>query len=77
MRAFSDWIGIQNLVDLPLGGAKYTWSNRQESSVMSRLDRFLVSIEWIDLFPHCIQVALARPTSDHCPISRIGVLLFG
>lgn len=36
-------------------------------------DRFLVSIEWIDLFPHCIQVALARPTSDHCPISRIGL----
>lgn len=37
MRAFSDWIGIQNLVDLPLGGAKYTRSNRQEESVMSRL----------------------------------------
>lgn len=40
MHAFSDWIRFQNLVDPLMGVAKYTWSNGQESPVLSRLDRF-------------------------------------
>ena len=27
-----------------------------------------MSTEWLDLFPDCVQKALARPVSDHCPI---------
>ena len=30
--------------------------------------RILISGEWADLYPQCIQVALSKPTSDHCSI---------
>lgn len=47
MRVFFrlDWIQSQEFNDLPLGGAKYTWSNMQDDPVMCRLDRFLVTTE--------------------------------
>lgn len=68
MKDFSDWILLHELVDLPLGGAEFTWSNNQEELSMSQLDRFLESTEWLDLFSDCVQNVLSRPTSDHCPI---------
>lgn len=67
MRDFNDWIRAQDLCDLPLQGAKFTWSNMQQFPV-SRLDRFLVPTDWLDLFPDCAQRMLARPISDHCPL---------
>ena len=33
-----------------------------------RLDMFLISSDWLDLFPEVCQIALPKPTSDHCPI---------
>lgn len=50
MWGFSDWIRHRELVDLPLGGAKYTWSNLQTDLAMNCLDQFLVSADWMDLF---------------------------
>lgn len=35
---------------------------------MCRLDRFLVSMDWLELFPDCVQRVLPRPISDHCPL---------
>jgi hypothetical protein len=43
MEEFSDFIFMQNLVDLPLEGGQFTWSNNQEDQIWSRIDRFLVS----------------------------------
>lgn len=54
--------------DLPLRGVEFTWSNMLECLVMSQLDRFLVSTEWLDLFPDCTLQALAQLISDHCPL---------
>ena len=67
MRDFNDWIRAQDLCDLPLQGAKFTWSNMQQFPV-SRLDQFLVSTDGLDLFRDCAQRVLARPISDHCPL---------
>ncbi|XP_058078548.1 uncharacterized protein LOC131226846 [Magnolia sinica] len=66
MRAFSDWIENQELVDLPLLGAKFTWTNGRANPILSRLDRFLVSPKWLETFPFISQSA--RTTSDHCSI---------
>ena len=44
------------------------WSNHQNHPIVSRLDRFLISREWADIYPHAFHVALRKPTSDHCPI---------
>lgn len=68
MTAFTDWINSQSLLDLQLNGASCTWSNHKVPPIMSRLHRFLISGQWADLYPHILQVALPKPTSDHCPI---------
>lgn len=58
------------LLDLPLGGASYTWSNLHEDPRLVRFDRFLIDSQWADCFQHTSQYALANPisVSDHVPI---------
>lgn len=41
MERFSEFINENELMDLPLGGRRYTWYNNQVRVAMSRLDRFL------------------------------------
>ena len=43
MRNFSDFISEKGLVDIPLVGGQFTWSNNQENELWSRIDRFLLS----------------------------------
>jgi len=35
---------------------------------MRRLDGFILPKEWCTIWPHCIQTALPRGISNHCPI---------
>jgi hypothetical protein len=69
MTTFSDFISELSLIDLPLLESQFTWSNNQDPPSKSRLDRFLVSIDWEDQFSHLAQKALPRFVSDHFPIS--------
>jgi endonuclease/exonuclease/phosphatase family metal-dependent hydrolase len=55
-------------MDLPLLGGSFTWSNNQETSSWSRLDRFLVSPNWEVKCPGLLQKRLHRLCSDHFPI---------
>ncbi|GAU10444.1 hypothetical protein TSUD_420650, partial [Trifolium subterraneum] len=64
---FNSFIDNNFLIDLPLGGRKFTWY-RGDGITMSRLDRFLLSKSWISRFPNSIQEALPRTLSDHCPV---------
>lgn len=68
MMEFSDFIFEQDLMDLPLTGWPFTWSNNQETPSWSRLDRFLVSLDWEVKFPSSLQKRLPRLCSDHFPI---------
>ena len=68
MRDFDDFMRECELINLPPRNASFTWSNLQENPVCKRLDRFLFSSEWEFDFPHCIQEARPRLTSDNCPI---------
>lgn len=68
MARFSDFIVDNELIDLPLVGRKFTWTNNQAMAAMSRIDRFLFSKEWEVHFSGVSQVALPRVISDHCPI---------
>ncbi|KAG2671254.1 hypothetical protein I3760_14G124900 [Carya illinoinensis] len=65
MTEFSDCIFDLNLVDLPLVGGPFTWSNNQ---TYSRLDRFLISPDWECHYPEVSQKRLPRLCSDHFPI---------
>ena len=50
MCQFSTFISEQSLVDLPLVGGTFTWSNSREVAFRSRLDRFLLSADWEENF---------------------------
>ena len=68
MKDLDNFIRENELIDPPLRRASFTWSNMQEHPVCKRLDRFLYSNEWEQLFPQSLQEVLPRWTSDHWPI---------
>ncbi|XP_077234220.1 uncharacterized protein LOC143876406 [Tasmannia lanceolata] len=65
MRNFADFIANNELVDLPLGGASFTWAR---GTNRSRLDRFLLSGDWLTGISEVYQQALPHSVSDHCPL---------
>ncbi|KAL4183782.1 hypothetical protein AMTRI_Chr11g99990 [Amborella trichopoda] len=68
MRDFSDFISRNELLDIPLQGCRYTWSNHTTKPTLSKLDRFLLSVNWEECFPRSLSMVLPKPTSDHYPI---------
>ena len=68
MREFFNFISEQGLIDLPLQGDTFTWSNDREVATKARLDRFLFSADWEDKFPTVSQRRMSRLCSDHFPI---------
>lgn len=67
IQSFGDFVAEAELVDLPLIGRKYTWYN-PDGSAMSRLDKFLVSEEWLSTWSNLSQWGLKRGVSDHCAV---------
>ncbi|RVW27451.1 Transposon TX1 uncharacterized 149 kDa protein [Vitis vinifera] len=68
MRRFAQVIDELGLIDIPLQGGSFTWSGGLNNQSWARLDRFLVSPNWIDQYSRAIQRRLPRPISDHFPI---------
>ncbi|RVW17300.1 hypothetical protein CK203_069209 [Vitis vinifera] len=68
MRRFAQVVDDLALIDLPLQGGVYSWSGGRNNQTWARLDRFLVSQGWLDIFRGAVQCRLPRPTSDHFPI---------
>ncbi|GKA63928.1 RNA-directed DNA polymerase, eukaryota, reverse transcriptase zinc-binding domain protein [Tanacetum coccineum] len=64
---FKSFIDATGLVDLPIGGRCFTWMNKAGTK-LSKLDRFLISEDVIDLLPNIRITALDRIWSDHNPI---------
>ena len=64
---FNDFIEESELVDVLMVGRKFTWY-KPNGSVKSRIDRVLVSREWLDAWPDCKQFVLSRTVSDHCAL---------
>ncbi|OVA10606.1 Endonuclease/exonuclease/phosphatase [Macleaya cordata] len=56
------------LLDLPLAGGNFTWSDMKEDPLLCRLDRFLISTEWETKYPRVTQMLRTRTISDHNPI---------
>ncbi|GJZ38058.1 putative RNA-directed DNA polymerase, eukaryota, reverse transcriptase zinc-binding domain protein, partial [Tanacetum coccineum] len=64
---FNSFIDNSSLLDIPLGGFNFTWTNKWGSK-MSKLDRFLVSDCFLDVFPNATGVVLEKGRPDHRPI---------
>ncbi|XP_057730225.1 uncharacterized protein LOC130945535 [Arachis stenosperma] len=62
---FRAWINDMELVDLPLNDQRYTWFR---GSSCSRIDRSLVTLEWLKMYPGTRLRGGPRGLSDHCPL---------
>ncbi|XP_026459898.1 uncharacterized protein LOC113360622 [Papaver somniferum] len=56
----NNFILEHEMVDLPLVGGDFTWSDMHEDPLLCRLDRFLLSVDFDLLFPDSIQISLTR-----------------
>ena len=51
MRDFNEFIGKAELMDIPMVGRKFTWY-KPNGTAKSRIDRVLVSKEWMEEWPN-------------------------
>ncbi|XP_071694908.1 uncharacterized protein [Rutidosis leptorrhynchoides] len=76
-EAFSDFIKANSLIDLPLGVHLYTRIS-DNGLQFNKLDRFLVSENFIHQWPNIHAMVLDKKHSDHCPlILKDGNIDFG
>ncbi|XP_072054230.1 uncharacterized protein [Arachis hypogaea] len=68
---FKSWIHDMELVDLALNDRKFTWFRGQSCS---RIDKVLVSLEWLEEFPETRLRGSPRGLSDHMimTVTRLG-----
>ncbi|MCH80359.1 endonuclease/exonuclease/phosphatase family protein, partial [Trifolium medium] len=64
---FNNFVNNMELLDLPVLGHKFTWLHPNGLS-MSRIDRALVSEDWLSLWGQPSLWVLPRSVSDHCPL---------
>jgi hypothetical protein len=67
MLLFNEAISNLGLVELPLKGRKFTWSNMQQDPLLERLEWFFTSSTWTLSYPSTFAFPLVKPTSDHVP----------
>jgi hypothetical protein len=67
MFLFNDIIGHLGLLELPLKGRSFTWSNMQSVPLLEQLDWFFTSSNWISDYPNSVVLPLAKTGSDHVP----------
>jgi hypothetical protein len=67
MVEFGEFVSDMELVDLPLLGRRFTWYH-PNGSTMSRIDRVLVSHDWLDYWANPSLWVLSRTVSDHFPL---------
>lgn len=68
MTEFSEWINDMELVDPHLFGGSYIWRRSENYESASRIDRFLYSSQWKELYLHIKQSVIPKLGSDNNPI---------
>jgi len=64
---FNEAINALGLVELPLMGRRFTWSNKQLSPLLERLDWFFTSALWTITYPNTFASSVVNETSYHTP----------
>jgi hypothetical protein len=65
---FNSIINSCALRQIHMAGGKFTWSNNHADPTLEKLDRFLMSSSWEDLFPLVTVHKPVRDISDHSPL---------
>jgi hypothetical protein len=64
---FNDLLGHLGLIELPLKGRAFAWSNMQHDPLLEQLDWFFTTFNWTLDYPSTLVLPLAKITSDHIP----------
>lgn len=56
------------LIEYPLIGRRFTWSNERQNATLTRIDRIFVSKDWDLSFPYFQLAPTSSNVSDHCPL---------
>lgn len=67
MFMFNEAISALGLVDLPLQGRRYKWSNKQQPPLLEKLDWFFTSACWTLSFPNTVVWPMTMDAFDHVP----------
>ncbi|KAK9026734.1 hypothetical protein V6N11_039568 [Hibiscus sabdariffa] len=64
---YFDFIDSRGLIDMPISGGAFTWSNHRcdNEAILEKLDRVLCSPEWNILFPKAMAMLDIAIGSDH------------
>lgn len=70
IQGFKDVVKECNLMDMDLVGYPFTWERVTETSelIEVRLNRALISVDFLNIFKDAKLLNLEVTTSDHCPI---------
>ncbi|XP_019160043.1 PREDICTED: uncharacterized protein LOC109156647 [Ipomoea nil] len=70
MRGFREAVRASGLFDFPFEGYQYTWDRGRgtENWVREKLDRILVSGNWMDLFTEARAWSIEGSSSNHMPL---------
>lgn len=68
MEQFRQFLNDVELVEAPLSGRKYTWSNEQRWPTLTKIDRWFNLVDWDAAHPSGLLQACSTLISYHCPI---------
>lgn len=64
---FNDIIRSQELVEIPIKGRSFTWSNMLEDPLLEQSDWVFTSNHSTSTYPNTMVSSLGKPVSDHSP----------
>ncbi|WOL04756.1 hypothetical protein Cni_G13478 [Canna indica] len=67
-RSFSELIADTGLLDFPIFGNSYSWTNNQQPPTLAKLDRILINGNFATLFPLSVASSGNRRLSYHNPL---------
>ncbi|XP_072094190.1 uncharacterized protein [Arachis hypogaea] len=70
IKIFISFIDHNSLIDIGMVGRPFTWSNRRSGDelIQERLDRFLVGVDWQQLYPNVSVLRLSESGLDYSPL---------
>lgn len=68
MSRFPRTLNHLEVMEVPLLGRKFTWSNLQNNPTLTRIDRAFCTPAWENHLPNPVLHSLSSSTSDHCPL---------
>lgn len=65
---FNELISNLGLIEVPLKGRSFTWSNMQDNPLLEQLDWVFITPNWSISNPNTMVLALSKHISDHVPL---------